>query len=380
MWEIYESKYSELLDKGLLRSQRIIESAQLTKSVVDHQDILMFSSSNYLSISELPTLWDKAIEVSKTYGAGAGGSRLTTGNTALHVELEARLAKMTGYESTLLFSSGYMANIGIFSALVTPDTLVFSDEKNHASIIDGLRMSRAQVNVYPHMNLEALETMVGDARRNGHKGPIILVSDYVFSMDGDVLLLEDFVKVGKRWEAITVIDDAHGFGITNMPYTPRPDILMGCLSKAIGSEGAFVASSQLIIHLLQNLGRSYMFSTSCSPFSIAFALSALDYIQEHPELIERLQHNQQYLVQRLASIGFAVQNSSHIVPIPMGSATRAVAMAEKLWEDGIWTTPIRYPAVPEGEAILRITLMAGHTEEQIDELVHSLQRNTEKTL
>ncbi|EGY79853.1 8-amino-7-oxononanoate synthase [Peptoniphilus indolicus ATCC 29427] len=259
-----DSKMKFLSNQNLIRKQNIFSSTQSAISKINGKELLLFSSSNYLSIIENENIFDKGVNLAKKFGMGSGGSRLTTGSTILHMELETKLAKFCGYESALVFNSGYTANLGVISSIATEQHIIFSDEKNHASLIDGCKLSKAKIVVYEHNNLKDLENKL----KLCYKFNKIIVSDSVFSMDGDIINLKGISMLGNKYNALTIIDDAHGFGVLGengrgiIELTEeklKPDILIATLSKAIGVEGGFVGTSKKIRDYILNHARSYIF-------------------------------------------------------------------------------------------------------------------------
>ncbi len=323
-----------------------------------------------------PRVKRAAAEAALKWGAGSGGSRLTTGNLGLHRKLEKALAKFKGREAALLFNTGYTANVGIISALMDESSLIFSDEYNHASIIDGCRLSRGRIIVYRHNDMEDLaDKLKANPAERG-----LIVSDAVFSMDGDILKLPELVALGREYGYLTMVDEAHATGVigrkghgieehfTDKGYEKeavRPDILMGTISKALGAEGGFAAASRNIIDYLVNKARSFIFSTSQAPAALAAAWEALGIIEAEPWRVARLQNNVKVFCDALRENGVPVQSETPIIPILIGDEARAMQVAADLEEAGIMTPAIRYPTVAKGAARLRAALMADHTEEQL---------------
>lgn len=376
-FDFIKDKLEHLEQKNLIRDERVFTSPQLPTSEIDFQNMLLFSSSNYLSLSENKHIINVVIEKLKNLAMGSGGSRLTTGTHKLHIELEELLSKITGYESSLLYSSGFMANLGFISALCDQETVVFSDEKNHASIIDGIKLSKAKVEVYRHLDFCDLENKL--KKYPNYKK--VIISDGVFSMDGDILPLDKFCKIAKKYDAITYVDDAHGFGvlgengfgITEM-CKDLPDALLVTFSKAIGTSGAAILCSKLMRRYLYNTSREFIFSTSASPVDILMTIEALKYLINNKNQNEKLKQNVTYLKKRLSENGYDIRGNSHIIPIFIGDEEKAGEIFKKLLENGIFLSIIRFPAVPKNEAILRITPMAEHSREDLDYLVEMLNK------
>ena len=368
--QIFADELKRLEDNSLYRSMRTMESAQSKYVNINGKRTLMLASKSYLDLANEPRVKQAAADAALLWGAGSGGSRLTTGNTQLHEELEADLARFKGTEAALLFNTGYMANVGILSALCDGESVIFSDEYNHASIIDGARLSKAKIVVYKHNDMQDLEAkIVATPYRKG-----LIVSDAVFSMDGDIVDLPKLVALGKKYSLLTMIDEAHATGIIGatgkgaVEYygnTCAPDIIMGTLSKSLGAEGGFAASSKTIIEYLKNKARSFIFATSQAPATLAAAKEALALLMAEPQRAQALQHNAEYFINCLHKEGVEAQSPTAIVPIIIGDEATALKVAEELLGEGILVPAIRYPTVAKGTARLRVALMSTHTEEEL---------------
>jgi len=333
-------------------------------------DMLMMASNNYLGLANDPEVKAFAQEQLEKYGIGTGGSRLTTGTTDLHVLLETRLAEFKQTESALVFNSGFATNIGIIPAVCKAGDVIFSDELNHASLIDGCRLSKAETIIYCHNDMDDLETKIRS--RPGVNG--MIVSDAVFSMDGDVLNYSRFLEIAERYDLFSMVDEAHSTGVLGKRGTgisehfgidKHPDILMGSLSKALGSEGGFACGSELLISYLRNQARSFIFSTSQSAAVIAAAIKSLEILTQEPHRVEKLRDNVQFFCHCLQERGIYVHSESAIIPIIVGKEETALQIAESLLAAGIFVSAIRYPTVKRGEARLRVTVMATHTQEEL---------------
>lgn len=355
--------------QNLERHERVLSSGQEPVATVDDEQLLLFSSSNYLGLAQHPLLLAAADDATRRFGTGSGGSRLTTGTTVLHRALERDLASWLGAEDALFFATGYQANLSTLAAVGGPDVLIVSDELNHASIIDGARLARARVAVFPHGDLGAAERLLAE-RSEPHA---LIVSDGLFSMHAAIADLPGLVDIAQRHGAWTMIDDAHAIGTLGATgrgsveyHGLHPDILMGTASKALGAEGGFVSAQRPIIHFLRHRARSYMFSTAPTPATIAAVRAALNVLRDDPVPLCRLRTNAQLLSGLLADAHLIPHMlSTPIIPVPIGASARAMRVAEALREAGILISAIRYPTVKEGEAILRATVMATHSEEQI---------------
>ena len=340
---------------------------------INGQEVLLFSSNNYLSMSHHPRVKAAAKEAVERWGTGSGGSRLTTGNFVLHRQLEERIARFKGTEDAIVFSSGYLANLGVISALMGQGDLVLSDELNHASIIDGCRLSRATVKVFRHRDVAHLRDILL-AERNSYRRCLI-VTDGVFSMDGDIAPLPHLLQLAEEFQALLMVDDAHATGVLgkrgagtveHFGLEGKDIIQMGTLSKALGSEGGYVTGNAILVDYLRNRARSFIFSTALSPPVVAAAIAALDVLEEEPHLLDQLHANVCQLYRGLKEMGFEVlPTESAIIPLMVGEANRALALSAALAEKGVFVPAIRPPTVPEGTSRLRITVMATHKPEDI---------------
>lgn len=383
-WAIYRQILQDKKQQQLYRQTKELASAQASHVVYNGKEHLMLASNDYLGLIDHPAVKQASKEAIDLYGTGSGGSRLTTGTLPLHNALERDLAVFKGTEAALLFNTGYMANVGIISALATKDTIIFSDELNHASIIDGCRLSKAKIVIYKHCGMADLEAKLQEhAGKHG-----LIVSDAVFSMDGDIAPLPELLALGKKYHVLTMVDEAHSTGVIgrtgrgivehfypenyvmpdiSLSRNHKPDILMGTLSKALAAEGGYVCGSQLLIDYLRNTARSYIFSTSLSPAVLAAAQASLHLLQQEPAMAQRLQANIRIFCQALQSHGIQADSETAIIPIRIGDEALALQAAQALAQQGIFLTAIRYPTVPRGQALLRVALMATHTPKELTE-------------
>ena len=355
---------------GLHRRITVIDSPQKKKIRIGKKKLLLFSSNNYLDWAMNSTRRLKTAAAVLKWGCGSGGSRLTTGTQPLHMRLEAALSQFFETDDALFFSTGYAANVGILSALGKTVDVIFSDESNHASIIDGCRLAKADTVVYRHNDPVDLERKIrGCSFRSG-----LIVSDGVFSMGGDIVRLPEILTLGKKYGLLTMIDEAHSFGVLgktgrgtaeHFGLKENADLIMGTLSKAAGAEGGFVCADAFLIDFLRNNARSFIFSTAPTPADTAAAAAALKRIQRHPERIRRLQRNMKLFEQALTDFGFDISVNSAVVPIPVGDEETALRASNRLRQLGFWIPAIRYPSVPRGKAILRAALTASHTEKEL---------------
>ncbi|PIS29349.1 8-amino-7-oxononanoate synthase [Candidatus Saganbacteria bacterium CG08_land_8_20_14_0_20_45_16] len=370
MLEFIDEELNTLKQSGLYRELKTIEKVSGARITINGKEYLNFCSNNYLGLANHPKIIKKTIEIIKEFGFGATASRLICGNTVIHELLEEKLANFKGREAAIVFPTGYMANLGTITALVDENDTVIIDRLNHASIINACRLSKAKLQVYPHLNMAALEKIL---QKSGKYKKRLIVTDHVFSMDGDIAPLEQTAKLAKKYQAITMIDDAHAVG---MKIPDGIDIVMGTLSKALGSLGGFVCGSQDLIDYLRNKARSFIYTTALPIAACGAAIAALEVIEEEPELIEKLRDNVRYFEnlrlnvavskepRRSASGSLAIQ--SPIIPIIIGDAAKTMEIAQKLFDQGMLVSGIRPPTVPKGQSRLRITVSAIHNKEELE--------------
>ena len=379
MTEIHE-RLQELKELGLYRRMRMISGPQGPRVVLDGKPVLLLCSNNYLGLADHPRVREAAADAAMRWGVGAGASRLVSGTMTVHRRLEERLAAFKGAPSALLFGSGYLANIGVVSALAGTGEVVFSDELNHASIIDGCRLARAETFVYRHGDVEHLAWGMRQAEGRG----ALVVTDAVFSMDGDVAPLEEIVELAQRHRVRVAVDEAHGTGclgpggrgaVAEAGVEDEVDVIIGTLSKALGSYGAFVACDQAMAQLLVNSARPFIFSTAPPPPAVAGGLAALELLMEQPRRVDKLQANADVLREELARERFEVSGSTtQIVPIVIGDARQAMRVCELAIERGVFAQAIRPPTVPEGTSRLRLAVMASHSKAELREAAQVLGR------
>lgn len=373
--QLFADELKKLKDQSLYRSMRTMDSEQSKYVEMQGRKILMLASNSYLDLAADARVKQAAADAALKWGAGSGGSRLTTGNTALHEALESKLAQFKGTEAALVFNTGYMANVGIISALCNSECVIFSDEYNHASIIDGCRLAKSKIVVYKHNDMQDLEAKI--LATPCSRG--LIVSDAVFSMDGDIVDLPALVALGKKYHLLTMIDEAHATGVIgktghgtveHFGNVAKPDILMGTLSKSLGAEGGYACSSKIIIEYLKNKARSFIFATSQAPATLAAALRAIEVLEAEPQRAQALQHNVEFFLKALHNEGVEAASPTAIIPIIIGDEAIALQVADELLANGVLAPAIRYPTVAKGTARLRIALMATHTEA---ELTHTAQ-------
>ena len=376
-WQVFKDILAQKKSQQLYRNTKEISSAQAAHIIYQGQNQLMLASNDYLGLIDHPEVKEAAKEAINIYGVGSGGSRLTTGTLPLHNQLETALASFKHTEKALIFNTGYMANVGIISALGIKDSIIFSDELNHASIIDGCRLSHAKTVVYKHNDMKDLAEKLQE--HAGCQG--LIVTDAVFSMGGDIAPLPDIMALAEQYHVLTMVDEAHATGVIgttgrgiaeHFGLKRQPDVLMGTLSKALAAEGGYVCGSQLLIDYLRNTARSYIFSTSLSPAVLAAATKALELLENQPSMVHQLQENTRIFCKTLQQEGIEAHSDTAIVPIVLHDEELALRVAEELNRQNIFISPIRYPTVPKGQAMLRAALMATHTPEELCQAAHTI--------
>jgi 8-amino-7-oxononanoate synthase len=373
-----EDRLAEIKNRGLYRRLRSVSGPQGPRVLLDGKPVLLLCSNNYLGLADHPRVREAAAEAAMRYGAGSGASRLVSGNMTIHRRLEEQLAVFKRSEACLLFGSGYLANAGVVSTLAREGDVVFSDELNHASIIDGCRLSKAETFVYDHCDTEHLEWGLGQAEGRGS----LIVTDGVFSMDGDVAPLERIVELAQRYDARVMVDDAHGTGaigpdgrgaVAAAGLEDEVDVVVGTLGKSLGSYGAYVCCDKPMAKYLINTARTLIFSTALPPPAVAAAMAALGLLREQPRRVEKLQRNAQVLRDALAAEGLpSPRSSTQIVPLIVGDADDTVRASERALERGVFAQAIRPPTVPAGTSRLRLALMASHTKSELREAARVL--------
>ncbi|MFL5827445.1 MAG: 8-amino-7-oxononanoate synthase [Thermoleophilaceae bacterium] len=366
MNEIAE-RLDEIKSRGLHRRMRMVSGPQGPRVLLDGKPVLLLCSNNYLGLADHPRVREAAADAAMRWGVGSGASRLVSGNMTIHRRLEEKLAAFKRTESCLLFGSGYLANTGIVSALAREGDVVFSDELNHASIVDGCRLAKADTFVYDHCDMEHLEWGLQQA---GGRGSLI-VTDGVFSMDGDIAPLADIVELAGRYDTRVMVDDAHGTGalgpggrgsVADAGLEHEVDVVVGTLGKSLGSYGAYVCCDAEMAEYLVNCARTLIFSTALPPPAVAGAMAALDLLLAQPDRVDKLQRNATALRAALAEEGLDGGSSeTQIVPLVVGAAEDAMSACEKALKRGVFAQAIRPPTVPGGTSRLRLAVMASHT-------------------
>lgn len=358
------------------RSIKVYEPIDAVRVKRNNQEFIMMASNNYLGLTHDLRVQQAAKYAVEQYGTGSGGARLTSGTFPLFNELELGIADFKHTEQALVFNTGYMANVGTITALMNKNSIIISDELNHASIIDGCRLSGARIERYNHKDIEHAEHILKNYK-SSHK---MIITDGVFSMDGDIAPLDKLYELGKEYNALLMVDDAHStgvlgngrgtahhFGLTDV------DVQLGTLSKALGSVGGYVAGRKELIEYLVNYSRSFIFSTALSPADIGAALEALTIVKNEPLVVEQLNENTAYMANKLQSMGIECDDETPIFPIIVGDNERALSLAYELELRGIIITAIRPPTVPVGKSRLRMTVTAAHSQEQLDYVANTLR-------
>jgi 8-amino-7-oxononanoate synthase len=378
---MFEQELSLLIKNELYRRLKPVESSQGPRITMNGRNVLLMCSNDYLGLANHPALCNAAGEAMTRYGFGAGASRLVSGSNAVHHELESRLAGFKRTEAALVFNSGYAANTGLIQAVAEAGDVILSDSMNHASIVDGCRLSRATTRVYRHNDMNHLEELLRDGRNFRRR---LIVTDGVFSMDGDIAPLPELVSLAERHGAILMVDDAHATGVLgktgkgtveHFNLDGRVPIQMGTLGKALGTFGAYVAGNRDLIEYLINRARSFIYSTALPPLVCAAAIAALDVVEQEPARRHKLWENRERFIAGLTALGIQMGVSeTPIVPVMIGDSAKALRVAEKLFDYGVYAAAIRPPTVPKGTARIRATLMATHSNSDIDEALAAFSK------
>ena len=379
MYKFFKEQLDSKIENHNLRTLREYCPLDAVRVKRDDKEYLMMASNNYLGLNFDTRVIEGALKGAQQYGTGSGGSRLVSGTFPLFTELERSLAKFKNTEKALVFNTGYMANVGTISAVADKNTIIFSDALNHASIIDGCRLSRGTVKTYSHCDIDELKYLLKQVDRNTRK---LIVTDGVFSMDGDIAPLDKLYELSRDYNALLMVDDAHATGTIGNGHGTAAyfnlekeiDIQLGTLSKSLGSVGGYVAGNSTIIDYLVNTSRSFIFSTALSPADIGAALCALHIIDSDPSVLERLQDNVGYMSDRLNSMGIYATDDTPIFPILIGKNEDTLVVSNYLYEAGIIGTAIRPPTVPVGESRIRLTVTAAHSKAQIDYVCDTLYK------
>jgi len=361
-----------LKQQGLYRTLRVLEGEQKAKTTFDHRQVVNLSSNNYLGLTTHPLLRERALEATRRLGVGSGSVRSIAGTMDIHMELERRLAVFKNTEAVVVFQSGFAANAGTVAAVLSKDDVVISDELNHASIIDGCRLSRAAIKVFPHKDAAAARRIVAELPAAQRK---LLITDGVFSMDGDLGALPALCDIAEEFGCIMMVDDAHASGvfgrngrgtIDHFSMHGRVDIQVGTLSKAIGALGGYVAGSRALVEFLYHRARPFLFSTSHPPAVAAACIAALDVLEQEPQIIERLWENTRFFKSGLQTLGFNTGLSeSPITPVIVGDGALAMKLSDRLFQEGVFAQGIAFPTVARDKARVRTIVTATHTRDEL---------------
>lgn len=368
-------------EQGLYRRLKVLQSPQMPRSIIDGREVVNLSSNNYLGLANHPKLKEATIRATEEWGAGSGAVRTIIGTMSLHMELEERLARFKHTEAAVVFQSGFTCNSGVIPVLVGEGDVIISDELNHASIIDGCRLSRAQIARYPHRDMAGLKRILEDSQSFRRR---LVITDGVFSMDGVIAPLPDIVELAKKYNAITYVDDAHSSGVlgkngrgsvNHFGLDGEVDVQVGTLSKAVGVLGGYVATTRDLVELLYHRGRPFLFSTSHPPGVTAACLAALDILEQEPELIDRLWDNARYFKAGLVALGFNTGHSeTPITPVIVGQGALAMKLSDRLLEEGVFAQGIGYPTVPNDKSRVRTIVTAAHTKEDLDFALRAFEK------
>jgi len=381
-----DAEIEELREKGLYRRLRVVQSEQRSRCTIDGREVITLSSNNYLGLNTHTKLRSAAIAAVEQYGAGSGAVRTIAGTMSLHEELEARLASFKHTEAVLTFQSGFTANTGVIPILAAEGAVIVSDALNHASIIDGIRLTKAERKVFPHADMEALRTTLREVRGadGGADRTILVITDGVFSMDGDIARLPQIVEAAEEADAIVMVDDAHASGVLgrngrgtvdHFDLHGRVHVQVGTLSKAIGVLGGYVAGPAALRTVLEHRARPFLFSTSHPPAVAAACLAAIDVLESEPELIERLWDNARYFKAGLERLGFNTGASeTPITPVIVGAGALAHRFSDRLFEEGVFAMGIGFPTVPEEKSRVRTIVTAEHSREELDICLDAFDR------
>jgi glycine C-acetyltransferase len=381
-----DAEIQDLKAKGLYRRLRVVQSEQRSRCVIDGREVITLSSNNYLGLNTHPRLRDATIEAVRRFGAGSGAVRTIAGTMSLHEELERRLAEFKQVPAVLTFQSGFTANTGVIPIVAPEGAAIVSDALNHASIIDGIRLTKAERKVFPHADMEALRTVLAEVRGapGGADRTVLVITDGVFSMDGDIARLPEIVEAAEEADAIVYVDDAHASGVLgrhgrgsvdHFGLHGRVHIQVGTLSKAIGVLGGYVAGSEALREVLIHRARPFLFSTSHPPAVAAACLAAIGVLESEPELIERLWQNTRLFKAGLAGLGFDIGASeTPITPVIAGSGAMAMKLSDRLFEEGVFAQGIGYPTVPDDRSRVRTIVTAEHTKDELETCLAAFEK------
>lgn len=375
----------KVMQAGIYPYFRAIESDQDTVVTMNGKKVLMFGSNSYLGLTNHPKIKEAAKKAIDKYGTGCAGSRFLNGTLDIHIELENRLAKFVGKDEALCYSTGFQVNLGVVSVLAGRNDYVLLDELDHASLIEGSRLSFSKVLKFAHNDMVSLEKKLMTCEKDSVK---VIVVDGIFSMEGDIVKLPDIVDLAEKYNAEIMIDDAHSLGVighngsgtaSHFGLTDKVDLIMGTFSKSFASLGGFIAADKEVINYIKHNSRSLIFSASMTPASVATVLEAINIMENEPQRIEKLWENTNYALEAFKSLGFNTgKTESPIIPLFIGDDVKTLTLTKILWEDGVFINPVVSPAVPKEDSLIRYSLMATHTKKQIDISVEKIYKAAKK--
>ncbi len=355
---------------------RVLEGYRGNNVIYNNKELVMMGSNNYLGLTHDPRVMQAAIEAIKTWGTSCTGSRFLNGNLSIHEELEENIADFLKYESCLVYASGFMANQGSITTLVEKDTEIFSDQENHACIIEGCKSAQAKVHVYKHSDMDDLESKL---KKSSSRVDKLIITDGVFSMKGEIAHLDKITNLARQYNAKIYLDDAHGLGVigeggrgTGSYYNVCPDVMMGTFSKSLASQGGFICASHEVIEWIKHQSRTFIFSAGLSPANVAAANMTLNILRKEPERIDQQRANAKYLGDGLKSAGLTVVDSeTSIIPILIGDDQATLMICKQLLDMNIFTTPVIFPAVAKSQTLIRCSVMATHTKEELNKAIEA---------
>jgi len=381
--EFLRKEYEDLVAKALDWKIRVVQGPSTPRLTVDGKKVIMFCSNNYLNLSNHPKLIEAAKKALDTHGAGSGSVRAIAGTMDLHIELEKRIAKFKHREAALYYQTGFAANAGLIPQLAGEGDAILTDELNHGSIIDGVRLTKAKRYIYPHNDMAGLENALKQADREGARR-ILIVTDAVFSMDGDIAKAKEICNLAEEFGAMTYFDDAHGEGVlgeggrgigSHFGIEDKIHVEMGTFSKALGVVGGMIAGSQDLINFAYNKSRTWLLSGSAPPATVASCIAAIDVLEKEPQHVQKLWENTRYVRKELQSMGFDTGNSeTPIIPVILGRSDVAKQFSDMLFEEGVFALPIVYPMVAKDKARIRNIMNAGHTKEDLNEVLAAYEK------
>jgi glycine C-acetyltransferase len=381
-----DAEIEDLKARGIFRRLRVVQSEQKSRCTIDGREVITLSSNNYLGLNTHPKLREAAIRAVEQFGAGSGAVRTIAGTMSLHEELEARLAAFKHVEAVLTFQSGFTCNTGVIPVIAPEGAVIVSDALNHASIIDGIRLTKAERRIFPHADMDGLRSALGAVRSapGGADKTVVVLTDGVFSMDGDIANLPGIVEAAEEADAAVYVDDAHASGVLgrngrgsvdHFDLHGRVQVQVGTLSKAIGVLGGYVAGSQSLRTILEHRARPFLFSTSHPPAVAAACIAAIDVLETEPELIERLWENTRFFKAGLERLGFDTGHSeTPITPVIVGKGALAMKLSDRLFEEGVFAQGIGYPTVPEDKSRVRTIVTAEHSRTELQACLDAFER------